>query len=71
MQATCPHCGIVTPVTLTPGGFSYGAGRSETSGCPMIKQRLNTNGGRTDDMDCEHMARSAQMVAHKMRGGRV
>jgi hypothetical protein len=68
MQARCPKCANRAEVSLTPKGFSYDFGPRAFS-CPIIKERADKDGGKTSDINCEHMARAAQAVADRMRGG--
>jgi hypothetical protein len=57
-------------VSLTSnGGFSYNFG-SRAFLCPIVKERADKDGGKTSDLNCDHMAKAAQEVAHRMRGGR-
>jgi hypothetical protein len=69
MQARCPKCANRAQVSLTAEGFSYDLG-SRAFDCPIIKERADKDGGKTSDINCIHMARAAQEVADRMRGGR-
>jgi hypothetical protein len=70
MQAICPKCGGRADVSLIPKGFSYSPDGAAIVQCPVVRERMEKNGGKTNDTDCDHMARAAQAVAHRMREGR-
>jgi hypothetical protein len=70
MQATCPRCGGTADVSLIKNGFNYATDGAAIIQCPVVRERMEKNGGKTNDTDCDHMARAAQAVAHRMRGGR-
>jgi hypothetical protein len=68
MQARCPKCANKAEVSLTAKGFSYDFGPRAFL-CPIIKERADKEGGRTSDQNCDHMAKAAQEVSHRMRRG--
>lgn len=67
MQATCGKCGGTADVSLTSTGFSYSPSARSLALCPIIRERMEKNGGSTNDTDCDHMARAAQHVADRIR----
>jgi hypothetical protein len=69
MQATCLKCGNRAEVSLTAESFSYSLG-ARAMLCPVVNVRAAKEGGRTSDVNCDHMAKTAQEVARRMRGGR-
>ena len=68
MQAICDKCGGTASVTLIPKGFKYSPDLSALTLCPVVKERMEKNGGKTNDTDCDYMASAAQAVARRMRG---
>jgi hypothetical protein len=69
MPATCLKCGNRAEVSLTGEGFSYSLG-ARAMLCPVVNVRAQKEGGRTSDLNCDHMAKAAQEVARRMRGAR-
>ena len=68
LRAVCTKCGQEASVTSTPNGFSYAPDHGGMLNCPVVKERMEREGGRTSNTDCDHMLEAVQSLADRLRG---
>jgi hypothetical protein len=68
LRAVCTKCGQEASVTSTPNGFSYAPDQGAMRNCPVVKERMEREGGRTSNTDCDHMLEAVQSLTDRLRG---
>jgi hypothetical protein len=68
LRAICTKCGQEASLTPTPNGFSYAPDGSSMLHCPIVKERMEKEGGRTSNTDCDHMLEAVQSLTDRLRG---
>jgi len=61
-------CGQEAFLTRTPNGFSYTPDRTSMADCPIVKERLETEGASANNTDCDYMHAAVQSVTDRLRG---
>ena len=68
LRAICAKCGQEASLTPTPNGFSYAPDDGAMLRCPVVKERMEQEGGSTSNTDCDHMLEEVQSLTDRLRG---
>lgn len=68
MRVICAKCGQGATVRETPNGYSYAPDGGAMLRCPIVKERIEEEGNRTNATDCDYLQEAVQSLADRQRG---
>lgn len=62
MKTTCATCGVTASIAgIQASGVQYQVSASMMLLCPVVADRMEKNGGKTDNTDCDNLLNAVQI----------